>query len=100
MSCVETQADEGAYSKCWSFCQGKNDLEDFIVSNIHDIIPMARKTDAVRGRTSDDKRLLIHFIILGCIPSTRINSKFHLRQIAWRLGIPESSFRDILKQAK
>ena len=80
--------------KMISASAGLFDRSEQIVSNIHDTLQLVRKTDSKFGRTCDDKRSLVHSIILSWLPSPTARQRISLE----RLGMPFSSLRLIAKQ--
>ena len=64
-----------------------------MVTNLQKAAKLARRTDQLRGWTSNDKRSLIHSIVLATLPTTKVG----LHQIAEQLEIPWSTYRQIVK---
>ena len=68
------------------------------VTNIHDTLKLARKTDSMYGRTCDDKRSLVHSVVLSCLPPPSAEKQFSLNRLSKRLGIPRTLLQGMLKK--
>ena len=81
--------------------EGTKDTDEQIVQNIYGTLEIVTKTESTSGKTCDDKRSLVHSILLCCLssPSSQQHTKqLSLRKISKRLGLPPSSMTRIAKQ--
>ena len=72
------------------FTNISSQIDAAIVANLQVAIKFAIRTDQMKGRTSDDKRLFIHSIVLATLPPN--GAKFSKQNMATHLGIPESTY--------
>ena len=85
--------DEGNASKI--------DAVTFIMCHIKDVVRLAMTPRHKCGQSSDDRRSLVHCVVLATLPSLNANSKPPTdRQLALLLGLSLCSYQRIVKAVK
>ena len=74
-------------------------VDQYLIQNIKQVIKLLAETQNSKGRTTDDKRSVVHSIVLACLPSPNLQGKQPSdRAVAdASIGLHWSTYRRIVK---